>query len=139
MPEKHLAYLVLLQDNLNTMNRKRYTLFAALLVAVCVTVSGQKNAVYQHADNEFNEGISLYEKEKYGAAQQLFIDVIDKEINPLSQLRINSEYYDALCALELFNKDAEYKFNEFVRKHPTNSRKNLVLFQMGRLAYRNKI
>ncbi len=53
-------------------------------------------------------------------------------------LRVSAEYYDALCALELYNGDAEYKFTEFLRKHPSSSRVNLINYQLGRLAYTNK-
>ena len=122
--------------NMRMSFREFFTIFSMLVLVH--TVCAQRTAVYNDPDFAYSTGVDLYEKEKYGAAQKQFQYVIENDLNPLSQLRISAEYYDAICALELFNRDAEYKFKEFVRKHPTNSRVNLIQFQMGRLAYRNK-
>ncbi|MCD4682340.1 MAG: tetratricopeptide repeat protein, partial [Bacteroidales bacterium] len=108
------------------------------LIVFTLTLWGQKTAIYRNPEVSYKTGIELLEKEKYGAAQDHFDFVIREVKNPLSHLRVNAEYFDALCALELFNKDAEFKFNEFIRKHPTNSRVSLINYQLGRLAYRNK-
>ncbi|MEZ5148580.1 MAG: hypothetical protein R2759_16295 [Bacteroidales bacterium] len=43
------------------------------------------------------------------AAQKQFEFVIQSIENPESPLRVNAEYYEALCVLELYNSDAEYK------------------------------
>ena len=102
------------------------------------TIWAQQTAIYNDPDFAYRTGVDLFDKEKYGAAQKQFQYIIEDEKNPLRQLKISAEYYDALCAVELFNADAEYKFNEFVRKHPTNSRVNSVQYQLGRLAYRDK-
>jgi len=113
--------------------------FTILFLSVFVhTLWAQRTAIYNDPDFIYRTGVDMYEKEKYGAAQKQFQYVIENGLSPLSQLRISAEYYDALCAVELFNRDAEYKLNEFVRKHPTNSRINLIQYQLGRLAYRDK-
>jgi len=110
-----------------------------LFLSVSVhTLWAQRTAIYKDPDFAYRTGIDLFEKDKYGAAQKHFQYVIEDEKNPLLQLKINAEYYDALCAVELYNRDSEYKFAEFVRKHPTNSRVNLVQYQLGILAYRDK-
>ncbi len=98
----------------------------------------QKTSIYREPEATYRSGVDLFEKEKYGAAQKEFEWVIEAVENPLSELRVNAEYYDALCSLELFNRDAEYKFTEFMKNHPTTSRANLINFQLGRLAYNNK-
>ncbi|RLD55526.1 MAG: hypothetical protein DRJ05_12805, partial [Bacteroidetes bacterium] len=101
-------------------------------------VSGQKTVVYQNPEANYRTAVDLFDKQKYGAAQELFEEVIREiEIRP-SPLRVEAEYYNAACALELFNKDAEYLLNEFVKKNPTSSKVNLINFQLGRLVYRNK-
>jgi TolA-binding protein len=113
-------------------------IFALLLVLIPPGMMAQKTAAYRDPEAVYHSGMDLFEKEKYGAAQKEFIYVINYEKNPVSQLRVNAEYYDALCAMELFNGDAEYKFNGFLANHPANSRHNLIQFHLGQLAYRDK-
>ena len=98
----------------------------------------QQTSVYHSPETEYHSGTDLFEKEKFGAAQEHFEYVIASIKNPFSPLRINAEYYDALCALELNNRDGAYKLDQFVKNHPTNSRINLVNFQLGKLSYKSR-
>lgn len=110
-------------------------IFSVFIVSVN---HAQITAIYQSPEAEYRSGMDLFEKEKYGAAQDEFLEVINGIENPFSPLRINAEYFDALCALELYNKDASYKLESFARAHPTSSHMNQVHFQFGRLSYRNR-
>lgn len=109
-----------------------------LLLFFQTGAEAQKTAAYHDPEATYRSGMDLLEKEKYGAAQKAFAFVIENEKNPVSLLRVNAEYYDAVCAMELFNGDAEYKFNDFINRHPANSRHNLIQFHLGQLAYRDK-
>ena len=40
-------------------------------MVIGTVVFGQKSAVYQYADKNLIDGISLYEKEKYGTSNKL--------------------------------------------------------------------
>jgi TolA-binding protein len=112
--------------------------FILIFSGFYLLVSGQKTAVYQNPESNYRAAVDLFDKQKYGAAQDLFEEVIREiEIYP-SPLRVEAEYYNAACAMELFNKDAEYLLNEFVKKNPASSKVNLINFQLGRLVYRNK-
>lgn len=111
------------------------------LLSLCVITIGlvaQRTSIYREPEAAYRSGMDLFEKEKYGAAQKDFAYVIENEPNPIALLRVNAEYYDALCALELYNGDAEFKFTEFLRQHPSSSRVNLINYQLGRLAYTDK-
>jgi len=110
-----------------------------ILVVCSATLSiAQQTAIYDDPEANFISALDLFEKEKFGAAQEKFNQVIESVGNPFSPLRINAEYYDAICALELYHTDAAYKLDEFVKNHPTNSRRTIVNFQLGKLNYRNK-
>ncbi len=50
----------------------------------------------------------------------------------LSLVKENSQYYEALCALELGNQDAESMFLRFIKEHPENPLTKLAYFQIGR-------
>lgn len=98
----------------------------------------QETAIYQNPEADYRLATELFQNEKYSAAQKKYSSVIKAMDNHASPLRIEAVYFEALCALELFNGDAEYKLNQFLIKYPANTRSNLINFQLGKLTYRNK-
>lgn len=100
--------------------------------------NGQSTSISSDPEKTYRLGIELFNKEKYGAAQQQFEQVYHNLQLSNSELKINSEYYIAICALELFNNDAEYLINQFILKHPYSSKINRAYFQLGKLQFRNK-
>jgi len=109
-----------------------------LLLFTVVSSYGQKTAIYTDAYRAYNEGQDLYDKEKYSAAQDKFEEVVKQIENNQDEIRINSEYYFAICALELFHKDAEFLLNRFVTEHPDHPKGKSVFFQLGKHNYRLK-
>ena len=95
-------------------------------IFLSVIVSAQKTMVYTHKDSEYETAIGLFQKEKYGAAQKSFVKVIETHNDPQSLVRIDAEYYNAICAIELFNKDGSnhIEFPEIVYKKC--SKKSLI-------------
>src|SRR4051812_10835890 len=99
---------------------KSLRLVGLILVFYTCFVSGfaQQSQIYKDADADFKTGIELFQKEKYNAAQKSFVKVIETHADPQSLVRIDAEYYKAICAAELFNKDGEFYLNQFVKDHP---------------------
>lgn len=116
----------------------RSILIFLFIVSIHHIAGAQNTSAYNDPEGVFRMGLELYEKEKYGGAQECFTEVITLVTNPFSPIRVNAEYYDALCALELYNRDAAYKLERFVQNHPTSSRINLINFQFGRLSFRDR-
>ncbi|MCB2220524.1 MAG: tetratricopeptide repeat protein [Bacteroidetes bacterium] len=117
----------------------RRTIFLFTLMLILVgSLRSQQTAIYNDPELAYRTGRDLFDKEKFGAAQKQFESVIEAVKNPFAPLRINAEYYEALCALELYNSDAEYMLAEFVQNHPTSSYRNLVNFQLGKLSHGNR-
>ena len=56
-----------------------------------MSLFSQKTPVYEYGDNDYLSGLELYEKEKYGAARQVFDGLIAE--NPGSRSEIVSEAY----------------------------------------------
>jgi TolA-binding protein len=98
----------------------------------------QKNLVYLEPNNEYQQGLELFNKEKFNAAQECFYKTIDAINDEQSEIRISSEYYAAICAIELYNNDAEYQLLKFISNHPENSKVKLANFQLAKLQYRQK-
>lgn len=111
-----------------------------IIVLLCTSISSfaQKTKIYTDEYRSYNEGQDLYDKEKYSAAQGKFMEVVDKIDNRQDEMRINAEYYYAICALELFHKDAEFLLNRFVTEHPDHPKGKSVFFQLGKHNYRLK-
>ena len=111
---------------------------SVILFGVTAFSMAQKTAVYDQPDAEFRDAQELFNKEKFGAAQQKYLNVIDMTKDGFNELTAQSRYYAAMCALELFNSDAEYHVVNYVRSHPEHIRVNAVWMHLARYHFRFK-
>lgn len=120
--------------------KRKYTiinLLAFLLLISSVSIA-QQSTIYTEEYAVYRTAQDLYDKEHYSAAQEKFFQVVEDIDNQQDEIRINSEYYAAICALELFHKDAEHLLNQFLFKHPDHPKGKKINFQLGRYYYRTK-
>lgn len=110
-------------------------LFLFLLVFF-TGLSAQKTLVYSHKEAVYKEALKSFDAKQYSIAQKKFKQVYTEIENPHAELKRSSEYYHALCALELFNKDAEELFIKFIEHHPQSPKIRLAGFQLGKYYYR---
>jgi len=101
-------------------------------------VYAQKTLAFNEFDSKFNKGVDLFDKEKYGSAQKHFQDLLENSTNLSSILKAQAEYYIAICAVELFNKDAEYLVSSFISSNPESPDIEESYFQMGKYQYSKK-
>ena len=113
------------------MAKRVFFWFTGILMALSVTLYGQKNAVYEYSGMDFSEGIALYEKEKYSAAREVFSTFIEQHSDPGSQLRAEAMYYHAMCAIRLYNLDAEYQVFRFLGENPESQHVNQLAFELA--------
>lgn len=118
--------------------RLKLVSFIAFFIASAFSVSAQKTKIYADKYTDYRDGMELYDKVQYSAAQQKFNKIVDNINDHHDELRISAEYYSAICALELFNKDAEYLLRSFVVNHPDDNRSKTVYFLLGKHHYRGK-
>ncbi len=118
------------------MEKFRKSLSLIIFIGICVSYTAQKTQVYTDKYRPYYQGQDLYDKEKFSAAQDKFKETINSLPDKQDEIRINSEYYYAVCALELFHKDAEFLLNRFVTEHPDHPKAKTVYFQLGRQNYR---
>lgn len=116
-------------------------LFTCFSVQLCF---GQQTAWYE-LNQSYRSGIELLDKEKYAAAFEQFDRVgktrfasVEQDGKEISLLKENAQYYQALCALELSNQDAESLFRKFINEHPTNANTKLAYYQVGRSYFDQK-
>lgn len=119
--------------------RTELALLTVFIFIFFVPSVAQKTTCFDDPQFTYNTGIELFNKEKYGSARDAFekvIAMIKKEKG--SSLLAEAEYYQAICAYELFHSDASYLFSQYMLNHPEYSRIDNVFFYAANLYYRNK-
>ena len=92
-----------------------------------------------HPDNEmlFEKGLALLHKEQWGAARHTFENYLNENPNQDLQ-KTEAKYYVALCALNLYNDDAESLTENFIRQHESHPKALLAYYELGRFYYNDK-
>ncbi len=109
-----------------------------LFVFLSIQVFSQKTAIYTYPERSYDLGLDLFSKKKYVSAQLEFQRVLDSEANISLEARGNSTYYYAVCAAELFHKDAEFLLLNFMELYPENPNYFNAVYQLGNYYYRQK-
>ena len=96
---------------------------------------GQKSAVYEYGDNDYLEGLELYENQKYGAARQVLATYLDEHPGSRSEIRAEASYYMAMSAIELRNDDSEYLVHRFISEYPESPYVDEAAFRLADYFY----
>jgi len=125
---------------------KKFTQISLALSLVAGGAYAQQSA-WQEIDNAYKSGMELYEKGKYVAASKQFDKVEtsrtksviqEDEQAEVSLLKEKARFYQAVCALEIGNRDAEDLFMKFIRDYPTSSNTKAAYYQVGRSYFAQK-
>jgi TolA-binding protein len=125
------------------MIKLKYSILIALILPVLIVHAQQSPAfdvylAYRTANTLLNNG-------QYVAAAEQFRLVEDSKLKTNTQsqfetevslIRENSQYYEAYCALQLGNDDAESMFLRFIKEHPENPLAKLAYFQIGKFYFK---
>ena len=108
--------------------------FLALPTLAQQNPSFHTNRTYQNANNLMAMGKYAAAAEQYRLVEQTRLKTgqQSKFESELSLLKENSQYYEAVCALELANDDAESMFTRFIKEHPENPLTKQAYFQVGK-------
>ncbi|MEO6632800.1 MAG: tetratricopeptide repeat protein, partial [Mucilaginibacter sp.] len=116
--------------------------YISFLVPIFFVFSGfaQQNPSFD-VYRTYHAAMELLDKNKYVAATEQFRLVEAYRVktttqpkfeSELSIIKENAQYYEALCALELGNDDAESMFLRFIKEHPENPLTKIAYYQIGR-------
>ncbi len=125
---------ILISYNLNKYLKMNKLL--VLLVLLSLQLSAQKTLKYANEDADYEQAVLMFDLKKYSIAQKKFAKVAKRIEDEHSEIKMSAEYHEALCALELFNDDAEQMFLDFIKNHPQNPKIRKARFQLGRYNYR---
>lgn len=112
--------------------------FLASMLILAGAAVGQQTSVYTDNDLNYKKGLDLFSKEKYASAQKYFQKSSAAHKEEHSEVKINSDYYVALCAVQLFNKDAEDLLVSFIQKYPESPKVHLAYFHLATYKFRRK-
>jgi len=113
--------------------KKSITSIIFLLISLAVI--GQKSAVYEYGANDYLKGLELYEKEKYGAARQVFDQFLSSHPGSRSEIRSEASFYRAMSAIELRNDDSEYLTHAFISEYPESPHVDEIAFHQADFFY----
>jgi TolA-binding protein len=104
----------------------------------CSAALAQKSIEQYDPDKLYKQAVELFEREKYTAARKLFDGVMDAAADKRDFAYSNSQYYVALCAIELNQPDAENLLMRFISDNPDNPKTPYANFRMARYHYNAK-
>ncbi len=116
------------------------TLLLVILFAFVayLDLAAQETNQYTSVNSIYETGIDLYRKEMYADAQKTFEDFLNKMPKGYAQNKSSAEFYRAMCAIALNNKDAEYLIGQFIQNYPESQLIDQAYFAMGKMQYQLK-
>src|SRR5688572_28469023 len=97
----------------------RFFFLASCLMACVYPVVAQQTAVYHDKELHYKNGMDLFDKQKYGAAQKEFESALKEADLPMAT-RDNCAFYAAWCAALLYHAEAEFLLQAYLDKHPVS-------------------
>ena len=110
-------------------------IIVCFLALCCGALFAQRSVEQYNPDLPYKQAVELFEREKYTAARKLFEDIMEAATDKRDYLYSNSQYYIALCAIELNQPDAESLLLRFISDNPDNPKTPFANFRMARYHY----
>ncbi len=111
---------------------------ALLVLGLQSSVMAQRVSVDVDPIKEYAVALELYQKQKFGQAQDRFGRALAHHRALPSIHQENAAYYQASSALELFNKDGEYLMKEFIERYPEHAKVNMAHYKLARYYFTKK-
>ncbi|MDO7851849.1 tetratricopeptide repeat protein [Hymenobacter convexus] len=123
----------------------RLALAATLSAAAPLAAQAQQTQVFASDERHFQEGLELFDRAQYGAAQEAFRQYLTIEPVHSSQAgpaagdrTADAEYYYAVSGLYLSHPDAEGLILDFAARHPAHPRAASAYFELGKFYFDQK-
>lgn len=120
------------------MGKLKFWLTAGVVLWSGMFAEAQRTNVFVEPEAVYRDGLELFQKEKYAAAQPKFAEFLQIKQPTALGTRASAAYLDAVCAVELFHTDAEAKLSQFVFTYPESPLAAKAAFQVGRIKFRDR-
>tara|TARA_R110002096_G_scaffold136909_5_gene289805 strand:+ start:13099 stop:16194 length:3096 start_codon:yes stop_codon:yes gene_type:complete len=98
----------------------------------------QQSLIFEEGNADFRNAMDLFQKEKFVAAQKYFEKSINAVNDVHSEVRIEAEFYHALCAIELFHSNAEALLIKFIERNPESPHLIEAYFNLAKFQFRKR-
>ncbi len=118
-----------------------------LLAIIAISILGLSQAVaqlpaYYEPNRIYKDALELYEKEKYGAAQEKFERFLHAKgyahNDHANELNANARFYQSVCAYRLDRYDTEPLLKAFISGFPENSKWLDAHYYLGKYYFERK-
>lgn len=109
---------------------------ASVLAGGSHVAAAQHTQVFTSKDQYFQEGLELFDRAKYGAAQEAFRKYI--ELIGDNAKTADAQYYYALSGLYLLHPDAEQLILNFAKNYPAHPKTALANYELGLYYFEQK-
>lgn len=114
-------------------------IFVILAIALLTLPAiAQRPVAYDSPQYEYKLAKELFQKQKYGSAQQYFKQVYEQTNEKQQDLKANSYFYQGICSANLGNQDAGFLLNDFIRKYPVHAFVPQAHFYLGKFYFSKK-
>lgn len=96
----------------------------------------QRSQIDQPPKAIFDKGKELWQNKKYNAARQQFEKY--REIGESEILKSEALFYEAKCAMELYQRPTLHLFQKYIQENPEMTRVPKAYFNMGKYNFRKK-
>lgn len=116
---------------------RKIALSFVLTVLTATLAFAQKSYEKVVPERIYREALNLFENEKFVPAKEAFEKYLSLTTGN-DGYRADAEYYQGLCAMNLFHPDAEYLLTTFVRNHPDSHWCQSVYLELANFKYKSK-
>lgn len=99
------------------------------------SIFSQNPVIYDSPGNEFSRAMELFQKEKYGAAQQMFRFVYEHTTDQQYDLQADSYFYMGVCATYLYHNDAIFLLRDFIARYPVHTSVPEANYYLGKFYF----
>ncbi len=93
-------------------------MFTGLTLLPLSDIYGQLTHDMIPAERVWSKAEDAFNKEQYALAMKNFGDFMELEADVKSERYVAAAYHEALCALNLYHRDAEYRIDAFITAYP---------------------
>jgi tetratricopeptide (TPR) repeat protein len=120
---------------------------AAPLALATAPAHAQQTQTFTAAERYYQEGLDLFDRQQYGAAQQAFQQYMREApqkvgeqngpaaISGRQERLADAEYYYAVSGLYLLHPDAEGLILDFAQRHPAHPRAAVAYFELAKFYF----
>lgn len=117
--------------------KKFHTLLVtSALLGGASLAQAQHTQVFTNPDHYYREGIELFDREKFGAAQQAFSQYV--RLIGDNAKTTDAQYYYALSGLYLLHANSEKLILDFAAQHPAHPKASVAYLELGKFYFNKK-